>query len=100
MKQYKITSASLPQSSPDDAYLSPDDPVHEIKLLGELGGLGSNARLHEYRAQKSSDTFASHTGLDKSKIMREQNIKPGDLEWFKLWFGQPQLIKKDSNEGK
>jgi hypothetical protein len=59
MKQYKITAADLNQDSPDDAYLAPDDPIHELKALSGLGGLGAAARLHEYRANQNSygETF-------------------------------------------
>ena len=50
MKQYRVTAADLNQDSPDDAYLAPDDPIHELKALS---GLGGEARLHEYRAKQS-----------------------------------------------
>jgi hypothetical protein len=96
MKQYKVTSADINQSSPDDAYLAPDDPIHELKALAGLGGLGGMARLHEYRAQQTSygETFGE-AGMEKSKIMREQNIRPGDPEWFSLWFSLPYFKKND-----
>jgi len=79
MKQYKITAADLNQDSPDDAYLSPDDPIHEIKALAGLGGLGGVARLHEYRASQTSY---------------------GDPEWFKLWFSLPYMTGEKSHESK
>jgi hypothetical protein len=28
---------------------------------------------------------------EKTNIMRNHNIKPGDAEWFKLWFGLPYM---------
>lgn len=31
----------------------------------------------------------SHTGTEKKQIEREKNIKPGDPEWFQLWFHLP-----------
>ena len=31
----------------------------------------------------------SHIGTEKAKIQRKNNIKPGDEEWFKLWFSRP-----------
>lgn len=33
----------------------------------------------------------SLTANEKSKIMREHNIKPGSQEWFRLWFSKPHL---------
>jgi len=84
MKQYRITSEHLNQSSDEDCYLAPDDPIHEMKAIQHLAGLGADARLHELRANQGSNI--SITGNENGRIQREQNIKPGTPEWFKLWF--------------
>ena len=89
MKQYRITSADINQNSPDDCYLAPDDPVHELKVIQHLAGLGGDARLHELRAGQGSNI--SVTGDSKGELMRKHNIKPGTDEWFKLWFSKPYL---------
>jgi hypothetical protein len=89
MKQYKITSQDLNQTSNEDCYLAPDDPIHEMKALAGLGGLGGNARLHEYRASQGSNI--SVTGDAKGELMKKHNIKPGTPEWFKLWFSLPYM---------
>jgi hypothetical protein len=89
MKQYRITTSDINQDSPDDCYLAPDDPIHELKALSGLGGLGGEARLHEYRASLGSNV--SVTGNENGRIQREQNIKPGTPEWFKLWFSLPYM---------
>ena len=89
MKQYRITAADLNQDSPDDCYLDPNDPVHQIKRMQELGGLNAEARLHEYRASQGSNI--SVTGDNKGELMRQHNIKPGTPEWFKLWFSLPYM---------
>jgi hypothetical protein len=89
MKQYRITSANINQSSDDDCYLSPDDPIHELKAIQHLAGLGGEARLHELRANQGSNI--SVTGNSKGELMRKHNIKPGTDEWFKLWFSRPYL---------
>ena len=101
MKQYRVTAADLNQSSPDDAYLAPDDPIHELKALAGLGGLGGEARLHEYRAQQYSygETFGQ-AGQEKADLMRKHNIKPGTPEWFKLWFSLPYMTGEKPYEGK
>lgn len=87
MKQYKITTKDLNQSSDEDCYLAPDDPIHELKALAGMGGLGGEARLHEYRANQGSNI--SVTGMEKGNLMKKHNIKPGTPEWFKLWFSLP-----------
>ncbi len=33
----------------------------------------------------------SLTGMEKAKLMKEHNIKPGTPEWFQLWFSRPYL---------
>jgi hypothetical protein len=33
----------------------------------------------------------SKTGTEKRKIEKEKNIKPGDEDWFKLWFSLPGM---------
>ena len=40
---------------------------------------------------KASKDAASATQANKAQYMRENNIKPGTQEWFKLWFAKPQL---------
>jgi len=89
MKQYRITSQDLNQDSPDDCYLSPDDPIQELKILSGMGGLGGQARLHEYRANQGSNI--SVTGDNKGELMRKNHIKPGTPEWFQLWFSLPYM---------
>jgi hypothetical protein len=86
MKQYRITTEHLNQDSSDDCYLAPDDPIHEIKALQELAGLGSEQRLQQLKGSN-----ISVAGSDNGRIQREQNIKPGTPEWFKLWFSLPYM---------
>lgn len=84
MKEYRITTENLIEQSPDDCYLAPDDPIQELKIASYLGGLGSDARLQEYKASLNTVVV----GSNKGQIQREKNIKPGTEEWFKLWFGK------------
>lgn len=83
MKQYKITSENITPICDDDCYLSPDDPIHELKIASMLGGLGSEERLAEYKRKnyKYIQPLAN-----KAQIAREQNIQPGTDAWFKLFF--------------
>lgn len=94
MKQYRITSDNIPQDSPDDAYLAPDDPIHELKIVQYLAGLGGQARLQEYRAHQNEINKGSNitvTAAENARLMKENDIQPGTPEWFRLWFSRPYL---------
>lgn len=94
MNQYRITSDNIPQDSPDDAYLAPSDPIHELKIVQYLAGLGGEARLAEYRAHTKAVNQGSNitvTANEKARLMKENNIQPGTSEWFRLWFSRPYL---------
>jgi hypothetical protein len=97
MRQYRITSADINQDSPDDCYIDPKDPIHEMKAIAHLGGLGADARLHKLRAEQGSNI--SVTGTEKRKIERELNLRPGDPEWFQLWFSLPKFMEGERAVG-
>ena len=84
MKQFRITSKDLLPDSDDDCYLAPDDPIHELKAVSSMGGLGSMTALANY----NSLLKPAVVGSNKGQIQREQGIKPGTDEWFKLWFSK------------
>lgn len=94
MKQYRITTENIPKDSPDDCYLAAEDPIHELKIVQYLAGLGGEARLHEYRSHVQAVNQGSNisvTGTEKSQLMRDNDIKPGTPEWFRLWFSRPLM---------
>jgi hypothetical protein len=82
MKQNRITSADIVPDSYNDCFIPPSDPIHILKAASALGGLGGQERLHEYNSSLKMPVVSSNNG----KIQREQNIRPGTEEWFKLWF--------------
>jgi hypothetical protein len=84
MKQYRITASDIVPQDDNDAYLAPEDPIHELKAAAMMGGLGAAERLADYRATLRQPVV----GSNKGQIQREQNIKPGTDEWFQLWFGR------------
>ncbi len=94
MKQYRITSEHINVDSGDDCQLPPDDPIHEIKSMQYLAGLGHAARLHEYKGSN-----ISVTGSEKGRIQREKNIQPGTPEWFQLWFSLPYMTGEKPVKG-
>jgi hypothetical protein len=94
MKQYRITSEDVLPKSDNDCYLAPDDPIHELKVVQHLAGLGGEARLAEYRVHTNAVNKGSNitaTAAENARIQREQNIRPGTSEWFKLWFSLPYM---------
>lgn len=103
MKQFRITTEHLNQDTSEDAYLSPDDPIHELKAIQYLAGLGAEARLQEYRANQSKINTTDNisvTGSEKRRLERENNIQPGTPEWFKLWFSRPYMTGEKPYEDK
>jgi len=87
MKQYRITTQDLLPPSDNDCFLSPDDPIHQLMAVSQLGGLGSDAALANYNALSAPQVV----GSNKGQIARELGIKPGTDEWFRLWFSRPGL---------
>ena len=98
MKQFYITKENISQDSPDDCYLAPDDPIQELKIASYMGGLGSMAKLAEYKQktaeQKKLNTVDDFgmTGTQKAEYMRKNNIRPGTPAWFELWRGTPTKL--------
>ena len=84
MRQYRITSTDLSPKSDDDCFLDPDDPIHDLAAAASMGGRGSREALARYK----STLPYPNIGSNKGQIQREQGIRPGTDEWFKLWFGK------------
>jgi hypothetical protein len=59
----------------------------------ELSELKRLAGITEFKGLQPYDVGSnvSITGNEKARLMRENNIKPGTDEWFKLWFSRPYL---------
>lgn len=59
--------------------------------LDELKRLSGSGKI------TGETTVAPDSGLAtrKAEYMRENNIRPGDKEWFKLWFAQPHITGED-----
>lgn len=55
--------------------------------LDELRRLSGNGKI----TGESTVTPNSALASQKAQYMRENNIRPGDKEWFKLWFAQPHI---------
>ncbi len=57
-----------------------------IDELKKLAGVNEFKGYTEYTLENISDAANSN-----AKKMRDKNIKPGDKEWFKLWFSLPHM---------
>lgn len=57
-----------------------------IEELKKLAGVNEFKGYTEYTLENISDAAASNRKKEKA-----QNIKPGDKEWFKLWFSLPHM---------
>lgn len=84
MKQYRITTDNIDKDSDDDCVLDASDPIYEIKRLQYLGGLG-------YQPYIPEGSNISTTGMENQRLEKENNIRPGTPEWFKLWFSLPYM---------
>lgn len=54
--------------------------------LRKLAGINEFKGYTEYTLENISDAANSN-----ARKMRKDNIKPGDEEWFELWFGLPKM---------
>ena len=59
--------------------------------LEELKHLSGNGKITGEMNITSNHELASK----KAQYMRENNIKPGTKEWFKLWFAKPDITGED-----
>lgn len=62
--------------------------------LKKLAGVNEFKGYTEYTLENISDAANSN-----ARKMRKDNIKPGDAEWFKLWFGQPKMMGQNMPSG-
>lgn len=58
--------------------------MDELDKIKQLAGITNYKNGYE-------GSNISITGNEKAQIMKEQNIKPGSQEWFRLWFSKPYL---------
>ena len=105
MKQYRFTSEHwIPagESGYDDAVMDSAD----LARIKQLAGLQINedyytAGGHDPAISTPNDSNVgimspvgsnvSITAMEKQKLERQNNIKPGTPEWFELWFSRPYL---------
>ena len=68
----------------------------DLETLKQLAGIGE----YSFKGLQPVDENLSITGTEKRKIEREKGIKPGDPDWFKLWFSLPYMTGQPSFRGR
>ena len=58
----------------------------DLDQLRKLAGITPSKGYTPYQGSN-----ISVTGMEKRRLEKENNIKPGSPEWFKLWFSKPYL---------
>lgn len=61
--------------------------------LKKLAGIKVGTGVYPPDNVEHSETGSniSLTGMEKKRIEKEKNIRPGSDEWFQLWFSRPYL---------
>jgi hypothetical protein len=66
--------------------------MNDIEQLKHLAGINQFKGYVKYNpVDPLGGSNVSLTGNEKAKLMKENNIKPGTPEWFKLWFSLPYM---------
>ena len=58
----------------------------DIERLKQLAGVNEFKGYTEYTLENMSQT-----ATDLKQVEKDKNIKPGDKEWFELWFSKPYM---------
>jgi len=95
MKQYRVTSEMFNPKGNDpavpDAYIDPNE-------LARITALAGIPNLWSANVAESSSPVDGSVGTEKGKYQRDNNIKPGSAEWFRLWFSLPFMTGEKSRE--
>jgi hypothetical protein len=66
--------------------------MDDISQLKRLAGINEFKGFMKYEPENPlGGSNISLTGTEKAKLMKENNIRPGTPEWFKLWFSLPYM---------
>ena len=60
--------------------------MDELEYIKKLAGVNEFKGYTKYTLEDMSQT-----ATELKQIERDKNIKPGDKEWFKLWFSKPYM---------
>lgn len=60
--------------------------MDELEYIKKLAGVNEFKGYTEYTLENMSQTAS-----EIRKKEKDNNIKPGDKEWFELWFSKPYM---------
>ena len=61
--------------------------MDELDYIKKLAGINEFKGFSEYKI----DETPSETAAELKKKEKEMGLKPGDSDWFKLWFSKPYM---------
>lgn len=61
--------------------------MDELEYIKKLAGVNEFKGYSEYKVDENPSITASKLRQKE----KEMNIKPGDKEWFELWFSKPYM---------
>lgn len=61
--------------------------MDELDYIKKLAGINEFQGFSEYKI----DENPSETAAELKKKEKEMGLKPGDPDWFKLWFSKPYM---------
>lgn len=61
--------------------------MDELDYIKKLAGINEFKGFSEYKI----DENPSETAAELKKKEKEMGLKPGDSDWFKLWFSKPYM---------
>ena len=70
--------------------------MDELEYIKKLAGINEFKGFTEYQI----DENPSETAAELKKKEREMGIKPGDPDWFKLWFSKPYMTGRVQFRGR
>jgi hypothetical protein len=70
--------------------------MDELDYIKKLAGINEFKGYSEYQI----DENPSETAAELKKKEKRLGIKPGDDEWFKLWFSKPYMTGRPSFRGR
>ena len=68
--------------------------MDELDQIRRLAGINEFKGYKPYDVGQLEGSNISITGNEKGQLMKQNNIKPGTPEWFKLWFSRPLWFKE------
>ena len=68
--------------------------MDDLEYIKKLAGVNEYKGYTEYTLENISDAANAN-----AKTMRKDNNKPGDKEWFELWFSQPKMMNQNMPRG-